>query len=167
MANYYQYVQAYAACKSCFVSLIYTIIYLLFHSIHYVFLSDKVSSFLKHAPWQHTELSGSLTGPLILSLKSKYKLSMRFVLTTKYTFPCFVPLRSRYMKKLVLWTSTTAIESQENLHTNGTQSRIFKLIKISSELFKVWFIYLVLNMFEKSEHYGMYKSIMNRLWTEG
>ena len=46
--------------------------------------SDEVSSFLKQAPWKHTESSGTLSGgPMVLTLMSKYKLNGGLVFSKK------------------------------------------------------------------------------------
>eukprot|EP00105_Crassostrea_gigas_P030251 XP_011452493.1 PREDICTED: ryncolin-4 isoform X2 [Crassostrea gigas] len=48
-------------------------------------VKDEVGSFLKNAPWKHTEMTGSLSGgPIILTVKSKYKLDGGLVFSKKY-----------------------------------------------------------------------------------
>ena len=44
---------------------------------------DEFNSFLKHAHWKHTESSGTLSGPLVLTVKSKYKLNGGLVFSNK------------------------------------------------------------------------------------
>ena len=44
---------------------------------------DEVSWFLKHAPWKHKESSGTLSGPVILTVKSKYKMNGGLVFSNK------------------------------------------------------------------------------------
>ncbi|XP_078340800.1 ficolin-2-like [Crassostrea virginica] len=48
------------------------------------YVKDEVSSFLKHAPWKHTESSGTLSGPVVLTVKSKYKMNGGLVFSYKY-----------------------------------------------------------------------------------
>ncbi|XP_078340232.1 ryncolin-1-like [Crassostrea virginica] len=49
------------------------------------YVKDEVSSFLKQAPWKHTESSGTLSGgPMVLTLMSKYKLNGGLVFSKKY-----------------------------------------------------------------------------------
>ncbi|XP_078340235.1 ryncolin-1-like [Crassostrea virginica] len=48
------------------------------------YVKDEVSSFLKHAPWKHAESSGTLSGPVVLTLMSKYKLDGGLVFSKKY-----------------------------------------------------------------------------------
>ena len=47
------------------------------------FILDEVSSFLKHAPWKHIESSGTLSGPVVLTVKSKYKMNGGLVFSNK------------------------------------------------------------------------------------
>lgn len=55
---------------------------------------DEVSSFLKQAPWKHTESSGTLSGgPMVLTLMSKYKLNGGLVFSKK----CKADLRGLYV----------------------------------------------------------------------
>ena len=44
---------------------------------------DEVSSFLKHAKWKLMESSGTLSGPVVLIVKSKYKLNGGLVFSNK------------------------------------------------------------------------------------
>ncbi|XP_034308364.2 ryncolin-1-like [Magallana gigas] len=45
----------------------------------------EVGSFLKNAPWKHTEMTGSLSGgPMVLTVKFKYKLDGEFVFSKKF-----------------------------------------------------------------------------------
>nr|XP_022302013.1 angiopoietin-4-like [Crassostrea virginica] len=49
------------------------------------YVKDEVSSFLKQAPWKHTESSGTLSGgPMVLTLMSKYKLNGGLFFSKKY-----------------------------------------------------------------------------------
>ncbi|XP_061179316.1 ryncolin-2-like [Saccostrea echinata] len=45
---------------------------------------SEVGSFLKHAPWEHTEMSASLNGPMVLTLKSKYRLDGGLVFSKNF-----------------------------------------------------------------------------------
>ena len=49
---------------------------------YFLFL-DEVNSFLKHALWKHTESSGILSGPVVLTVKSKYKMNGGLVFSQK------------------------------------------------------------------------------------
>ncbi|XP_056001370.1 microfibril-associated glycoprotein 4-like [Ostrea edulis] len=51
----------------------------------HAFVKSEVGSFLKHAPWKHTDLSASLSGPMILTLQSKYKLGGGLVFRKTFT----------------------------------------------------------------------------------
>ena len=57
---------------------------------------DEVSSFLKHAPWKHMESSGTLSGPVVLTVKSKYKMNGRLVFSNKCKIYIF---RKKYAYK--------------------------------------------------------------------
>ncbi|XP_078340241.1 ryncolin-1-like [Crassostrea virginica] len=48
------------------------------------YVKDKVSSFLKNAPWKHMESSAILSGPLVLTVKSKYIMNGGVVFSNKY-----------------------------------------------------------------------------------
>nr|XP_022299380.1 ficolin-2-like [Crassostrea virginica] len=48
------------------------------------YIKDEVSSFLKYAKWKHMESSGTLSGPVVLTVKSKYKMNGGLVFSNKY-----------------------------------------------------------------------------------
>ncbi|XP_056001826.1 ryncolin-1-like [Ostrea edulis] len=50
----------------------------------HAFVKSEVGSFLKHAPWKHTDMSASISGPMILTLQSKYKLGGGLVFRKKF-----------------------------------------------------------------------------------
>nr|XP_022299377.1 ryncolin-1-like [Crassostrea virginica] len=53
------------------------------HTLH-PYVKDEVSSFLKYAKWKPMESSGSLSGPVVLTVKSKYKMNGGLVFSQKY-----------------------------------------------------------------------------------
>ena len=78
-----------------FIALVYELIdnsslYCLTYNSFFIIL-DEVISFLKQAPWKHTESSGTLSGgPMVLTLMSKYKLHGGLVFSKKCKKDIFV-----------------------------------------------------------------------------
>ncbi|XP_052677505.1 ryncolin-2-like [Crassostrea angulata] len=88
------------------------------------FVKDEVGSFLKNAPWQHTEMTGSLSGgPMVLTVKSKYKLDGGLVFSKKF------PSQQKFKDCSDILRKEPYRRNRDGVYTiylsNGVKRRIF------------------------------------------